>query len=360
MTAGGNDRRQARLLNRRVATQAHVLEHRVPRKREWTKVSTSCYHRTMARGTAKKPYMTADGKHFETREKAVQHIFKIQTGRGVASEPGVARVVSRQLARSRGNSTGSREIQGRQHRIRGSRISGASSASLRNRGKPSPQLAGTGITAARRRLVELESLAMTADEAVSMLPARPTGRHKRPPDAAVHARRPNCRPGQCHARARREAGRPARGQVVNHRALALPESLRGQLAALGPGVRSVSADESLSWLFVRIGAATDEILRCAASLTTLDPPARMFLAGTAASGAEIREAPESTPPSLVVDVEIRTNARGCGTSRPAYEFIERLDRAARSRGPGERAWGRRTKAELDRLDREIALALRRR
>jgi hypothetical protein len=47
---------------------------------------------------------------------------------------------------------------------------------------------------------------------------------------------------------------------VNHRALALAESLRGQLAALGSGVRSVSADESLSWLFVRIGAATDEIL----------------------------------------------------------------------------------------------------
>lgn len=35
----------------------------------------------MARGTAKKPYMTADGKHFETREKAAQHIFKMQTGR---------------------------------------------------------------------------------------------------------------------------------------------------------------------------------------------------------------------------------------------------------------------------------------
>ena len=48
---------------------------------------------------------------------------------------------------------------------------------------------------------------------------------------------------------------------MNQRALALAESLRGQLADLGPGVRSVSADESLSWLFVRIGAATDEILR---------------------------------------------------------------------------------------------------
>ena len=41
----------------------------------------------------------------------------------------------------------------------------------------------------------------------------------------------------------------------------------------------------------------------------------------------------------------------------AYEFIDRLERARRSRSPGERAWGRRTKAELDRLDREIALAL---
>lgn len=120
-------------------------------------------------------------------------------------------------------------------------------------------------------LVELESLAMTADEAVSMLPAGPTGRHKRTPDAAVHARRPNCRPGQCHARAGREAGRPARGQVVNHRALALAESLRGQLAALGPGVRSVSADESLSWLFVRIGAATDEILRPDRDVRSGDP-----------------------------------------------------------------------------------------
>lgn len=48
---------------------------------------------------------------------------------------------------------------------------------------------------------------------------------------------------------------------MNQRAFALAESLRGQLADLGPGVRSVSADESLSWLFVRIGAATDEILR---------------------------------------------------------------------------------------------------
>ena len=48
---------------------------------------------------------------------------------------------------------------------------------------------------------------------------------------------------------------------MNQRALALAESLRGQRAALGPGVRSVSADESLSWLFVRIGAVTDEILR---------------------------------------------------------------------------------------------------
>lgn len=48
---------------------------------------------------------------------------------------------------------------------------------------------------------------------------------------------------------------------MNQRALALAESLRGQLVAIGPGVRSVSADESLSWLFVRIGAATDEILR---------------------------------------------------------------------------------------------------
>ncbi len=45
------------------------------------------------------------------------------------------------------------------------------------------------------------------------------------------------------------------------RALAPAESLRRQLAGLGPGVRSVSADESLSWLFVRTGAATDEILR---------------------------------------------------------------------------------------------------
>lgn len=41
----------------------------------------------------------------------------------------------------------------------------------------------------------------------------------------------------------------------------------------------------------------------------------------------------------------------------AYEFIDRLKRAPRSSSPGERAWGRRTKAELDRLDREIALAL---
>ena len=48
---------------------------------------------------------------------------------------------------------------------------------------------------------------------------------------------------------------------MNRRALALAESLRGQLADLGPGVCSVSADAFLSWLFVRIGAATDEVLR---------------------------------------------------------------------------------------------------
>jgi hypothetical protein len=41
----------------------------------------------------------------------------------------------------------------------------------------------------------------------------------------------------------------------------------------------------------------------------------------------------------------------------AYEFIDRLKRASRSSSPSERAWGRRTMAELDRLDREIALAL---
>jgi hypothetical protein len=45
---------------------------------------------------------------------------------------------------------------------------------------------------------------------------------------------------------------------VNQLALALVESLRSQLADL---VRSVSADASLSWLFIWIGAATDEILR---------------------------------------------------------------------------------------------------
>lgn len=47
---------------------------------------------------------------------------------------------------------------------------------------------------------------------------------------------------------------------MNQQALALAESLRGQLADLGPGVCSVNAEESLSWLFIRIGAATDEIL----------------------------------------------------------------------------------------------------
>lgn len=48
---------------------------------------------------------------------------------------------------------------------------------------------------------------------------------------------------------------------MNQRALELAAALRDHLAALGPGVRSVSADESLSWLFVRIGTATDDILR---------------------------------------------------------------------------------------------------
>lgn len=35
----------------------------------------------MARGAVKRPYMTADGRHFETREKAMMHIFKMQAGR---------------------------------------------------------------------------------------------------------------------------------------------------------------------------------------------------------------------------------------------------------------------------------------
>lgn len=48
---------------------------------------------------------------------------------------------------------------------------------------------------------------------------------------------------------------------MNQRAVALAAALREQLSALGPGVRSVSADETLSWLFVRIGTATEEILR---------------------------------------------------------------------------------------------------
>ena len=76
---GGSDK----LLERRATSDGVTrrLEHGVARRSKWTKVNAFCYHRTMARGTAKKPYMTADGKHFETREKAVQHIFKIQTGR---------------------------------------------------------------------------------------------------------------------------------------------------------------------------------------------------------------------------------------------------------------------------------------
>jgi hypothetical protein len=41
----------------------------------------------------------------------------------------------------------------------------------------------------------------------------------------------------------------------------------------------------------------------------------------------------------------------------AYEFINRLKRDLRSRDPHVRARARQTKAESDRLDREIALAL---
>jgi hypothetical protein len=44
----------------------------------------------------------------------------------------------------------------------------------------------------------------------------------------------------------------------------------------------------------------------------------------------------------------------------AYKFIEQLKRDLRSRDPRVRERARRTKAESDRLDREIALALKRR
>ena len=78
-------------------------------------------------------------------------------------------------------------------------------------------------------------------------------------------------------------------KVVNQRALALAESLRGQLADLGPGVRSVSADESLSWLFVRIGTATDEILRrVAEDLGLMQAPDRSQGAGLVARGGRRR------------------------------------------------------------------------
>jgi hypothetical protein len=52
---------------------------------------------------------------------------------------------------------------------------------------------------------------------------------------------------------------------MNQRALALAEGLRHQLAALGPGVRSVSVHEFLSWTLIQVGVATDDALRALAA-----------------------------------------------------------------------------------------------
>jgi hypothetical protein len=55
------------------------------------------------------------------------------------------------------------------------------------------------------------------------------------------------------------------------RVLSLADALGGQLASLGPGVRSVSVDAVSTWQVIRIGAASgDALLRLAEDLE-LDP-----------------------------------------------------------------------------------------
>lgn len=51
---------------------------------------------------------------------------------------------------------------------------------------------------------------------------------------------------------------------MNQRARDLAVVLRGVLTNVSPGVRSLSVSETLSWVMVRIGLATDEHLRVVA------------------------------------------------------------------------------------------------
>ena len=48
---------------------------------------------------------------------------------------------------------------------------------------------------------------------------------------------------------------------MNQRAHDLAVVVRGVLRSLGPGARSLSIDETLTWVIIRLGLATDEHLR---------------------------------------------------------------------------------------------------
>ena len=57
---------------------------------------------------------------------------------------------------------------------------------------------------------------------------------------------------------------------MSERALDLAAAIGGQLAALGPGVRTLSIDDVSTWQVIRIGAASSETLRRLAEDLQLD------------------------------------------------------------------------------------------
>jgi hypothetical protein len=63
-------------------------------------------------------------------------------------------------------------------------------------------------------LVEVEALAITADEAVTMVPPSPFGQAPAAPGPAVHGGRQDLRPAQRGAGAGRGVGVPARGPLA--------------------------------------------------------------------------------------------------------------------------------------------------
>lgn len=114
--------------------------------------------------------------------------------------------------------------------------------------RPSPDnfTLGLRIRCIYEALVELEALAITADEAVTSLPVQAD------PGPVVLVGRSNRRSGHCRARAGRGTGRPPRGdQVVIPRALHLVDVLCDQLAELGPGACSLSVAPCSTWQLIR-------------------------------------------------------------------------------------------------------------